>query len=181
MTLRSRLRGSQFAYAAIGPWLLLACGHKHQDAAGEAASAALPAMSAPHDHLAPGELVEGEQRVFAFTLPRDLQVEQNYDGVVFASGAVSALDLANYVRARVRDGTVSVGAAATVFDGVRIASEPQRVLYIRVVGTRTAGRARLEMRDITPIPQPEFPDNATRMRSVGLTPEGKLVDPQHLK
>jgi hypothetical protein len=39
----------------------------------------------------------------------------------------------------------------------------------------------LDVRDITPLPVPDLPNETARWRQVGLTPDGKLADPTHLE
>jgi hypothetical protein len=148
----------------------------------EAAIAAEPPPSAaPVDHLAAGELVAGDRKAFTLVLPRDVRVDQGLTDVVFASGLVSASDLANYIRHRVRDGTVSVGATATIFDQVKAVDDPGRTLFIRIVAGPNGQGARIEVRDVTPPLEPNLSGTAERWRQFGLDPNGKLLDPQHLR
>ena len=135
----------------------------------------------PVDRLAPGELVPGDQRAFGIALPKDVKIDQALPEVVFASGPVSASDLANYVRARVGDGTVSIGATATVFDQVKPAGDPAHVLYVRIFSGPGGRGARVEVRNVTPRPLPDLPNAAERWKQFGLSPEGKILDPQHLQ
>jgi hypothetical protein len=157
--------------------LALACHGKE-----EVADAGPPAVSAaPVDRLAPGELLPGTAKAFAIVLPRDMRVDQSLTDVVFASGPVNAADLANYVRARVRDGDVSVGANATVFDKVRAVDVPNRLLFVRIFPGPMGRGAHLEIRDVTPAPLQDLPNEESRWKQVGLSPDGRLLDPQHLK
>jgi hypothetical protein len=156
--------------------LVVAC--RRHEAAGIAADP--PPSAAPVDHLAPGELIAGEKRAFTIVLPRDLNVDQVLTDVVFASGLVSASDLANYVRGRVRDGTVSVGATATIFDQVKAVDDPGRTLFIRIFPGPSGRGARIEIRDVTPPVSPSLSSTAERWRQFGLDPDGKLLDSRHL-
>jgi hypothetical protein len=157
--------------------LVLAC-KKHEPEAGRAP----PAASAPPvDRLAPGELVTGDKKAFAIALPRDLTIDQALPEVVFASGPVGASDLANYVRARVRDGAVTVGATATVFDQVKPIDDPSRLLYIRIFSGPMGRGARMEVRNVTPPPLPNLPNEAERWKQMGLSPDGRILDPKHLQ
>jgi hypothetical protein len=168
--------GQGFALSLVAT-LALACRGN-----GNAVDAAPPAVSAaPVDTLAPGELIPGTAKAFSIVLPRDLNVDQALTDVVFASGPVNATDLANYVRARVRDGDVSVGATATVFDKVKAIDAPNRLLFIRIFAGPMGRGAHIEVRDVTPPPLPDLPNEESRWKQVGLTPDGRLLDPQHLK
>jgi hypothetical protein len=149
---------------------------------GDAVDAAPAAPSAaPVDRLAPGELIPGTAKAFGIVLPRDLQVDQALTDVVFASGPINAADLANYVRARVTEGDVSVGATATVFDKVKVNGAPNRLLFVRIYAGPMGRGAHVEVRDVTPPPLPDLPNVESRWKQVGLSPDGKLLDPQHLK
>jgi hypothetical protein len=139
------------------------------------------ASALPVDRLAPGELVQGDQKVFAIVLPRDMKVDQALPDVTYASGPIGASDLANYVRARVRDGVVTVGATATVFDKVRANDDPSRLLFIRIFSGPMGRGARMEVRNVTPPPLPNLPNEAERWKQMGLTPDGKILDPTHLQ
>jgi hypothetical protein len=163
--------------ALLLPALAFACHGK-----GDAGDVGAPDASAPPlDRLAPGELIPGTTKAFGLVLPRDLVVDQALTDVVFASGPVDAADLANYVRARVRDGDVSVGATATVFDKVKAVDVPNRLLFARIFSGPMGRGAHIEIRDVTPPPLPDLPNVESRWKQVGLSPDGRLLDPQHLK
>jgi hypothetical protein len=140
-----------------------------------------PPSARPADRLAPGELIPGDKKAFTILLPRDVKVDQALTNVVFASSQVSASDLANYVRARVRDGTVNVGATATVFDQVKAVDDPIRTLFIRILPGPSGRGARIEVRDVTPPTFPALSSTAERWKQFGLSPDGKFIDPQHLR
>ena len=99
--------------AAVAATLALGCGHKEQDATSAAVAPSASASAAASDHLAPGELVEGKEKAFGLVLPRDLRLQKSFQSVVFAWGPSNATDVSNYVRARVKDGTVSAGTVGT--------------------------------------------------------------------
>jgi hypothetical protein len=139
------------------------------------------ASATPVDRLAPGELIPGDKKAFDILLPRDVKIDQALTEVVYASGPVEATDLANYVRARVREGSVSVGASATVFDQVKAIDDSSRLLFIRIYPGPMGRGARMEMRNVTPPPLPDLPSPAERWKQMGLTPEGKVLDPKHLQ
>jgi hypothetical protein len=154
---------------------LLSC-HRPTSGAAPAASA-----SAAPDHLAPGELVEGPLRALDLRLPVGMQVREAFTSVVYAWGPVDPMQLANYVRGHVKGGSISVGAAATVFDHVTVPANPKRLLRVRVETAGVGRSAQLEVRDVTPPPQAPAADEAERWRRIGMTPDGKLIDPSHLR
>ena len=141
---------------------------------------ASPAVAAPVpvDHLVPGELIEGKARAFALVLPRDVTIDNSFRDEVLAHGDATPEAVANYVRARVREGTITVGAMGTTFEHVRVPAEPTRELRIKVSAGR-GSRSAIEIRDITP-PVVHDPGNETdRWKQTGLLPNGKLLDPLH--
>jgi hypothetical protein len=155
---------------------LAAC---HRGHAGDGAPA--PSSSVAADQLGPGELVDGPLRAFELKLPLGMEIGEKFVSVVYASGQLDAMRVANYLRAQVKGGTISVGAAATVFDQVTVPANPKRILRLRVDTTAQGHGARLEVRDVTPVTLVPAKDDAERWRRAGLTPTGQLVDPSHLR
>jgi hypothetical protein len=151
-----------------------------ESAPAQIAVAAVPSASAvPADHLAPDELVEGTGRAFGVVLPRVLQVEGTFRDVVFASGEVAVHPLVKYFRTRVTDGSLREGDEAATFEHVHVPGNTDLDLTLHVRTVR--GMARVEFRDTTPRSQPALADDAARWRRVGMTPEGRLLDPTHLE
>jgi hypothetical protein len=137
-----------------------------------------PAPVAPVDHLAPGELVEGTEHAFGLTLPSDLRIDRSFAQVVYATGEVGMHPLAKYFRARLQGGALDEEDTSATLTHVRVPSVPQRELYIRIAPA-IGSRVRAEIRDSTPPPAPDLPDEAARWRNVGLTPQGKVLEPVH--
>jgi hypothetical protein len=156
--------------------VLGACRKPSSESSGDASA---PSAS-PIDSLAPGELIPGDKKAFAIVLPKDVKIDQAFPDVIFASGPVSASDLANYVRARVRDGSASIGATATVFDQVKAEGEATRLLAIRIYSGPGGRGARIVVRDITPPPIPNLPSEEERWKQFGMGTDGKFLDPKHL-
>lgn len=168
------------ACALLGALALSACKKDVVDATPPATPSAA-ASALPVDHLAPGELLEGTDKAFALVLPRGVRVIHGFDDLVVASGTPPADKVTNYVRARVRDGKVTVGARATVFDHVRIPAAPDIELQIRVEPAEGMEGTRLEVRKLTMPKAPDLPNDAERWRAAGLKPDGKPLDPKHLQ
>jgi hypothetical protein len=139
-----------------------------------------PVNAVPADHLAPGELVEGSEKIFALPVPRAMKVAWSFKDRGLAEGHVEPERVANYVRARVHDGKITAGASSTVFEGVRHSGDPLRVLRIRI--ERVRGLCQLEVLDVTPpVADPDPGNDEARRRKAGLTPDGKLIDPLHMQ
>jgi len=163
--------------------MLLACGAAglvgcpRHDASGDAPA---PSASVAADRLAPGELVDGPLRAFGVKLPLGMELREAFGGVVYAWGPIDPMRLANYLRAQVKGGSISVGAAATVFDQVVVPADGSRILRMRVDSGGQGRLARLEVRDVTPPPPVPAANDTERWKRAGLTPDGKLLDPTHL-
>jgi hypothetical protein len=134
--------------------------------------------AAPVDHLAWGELVEGTDHAFGLTLPRELVVTGNFVPVVYASGRLTVAPVVRYFSARLEGGDLHEGPAAATFEHVAVRGKPGVELMIHIAAS-IAG-VRVEIRDTTPVPAPNLANDAERLRHVGLTPTGRVLDPTHL-
>jgi hypothetical protein len=160
----------------------LGCTHAAPPEGAPAPSAAAPAPSAtpaPVDHLEPGELVEGPVKAFDMPLPREVSVEWIHLGSVRAIGPVSVHALVKYFRTRILQGQRTEGDRFASFDDVRLAGHPGTVFRIKLTELPPRGTL-VEIDDVTPPPVPDLPSEEARWRQVGLTPQGKLLDPTHL-
>jgi hypothetical protein len=139
----------------------------------------IPAVAVPADRLAPGELLEGGDQAFGIQLPREIRVEGSFVHVVYARGEGTIAALTKYFTARLSGGEFRQGTESATFDHVRSPAKPgiDLRIVIRVRGTE----ATIEIRDISLPPAPDLPDEAARWRQVGLTPDGRLADPTHLR
>jgi hypothetical protein len=139
--------------------------------------------SAPADHLAKGEIPEGRERAFSLPLPLRSQVKIRFRDNVQVVSSHTHEELSNFVRARVKSGRVLIGTTMTTFEDVVVPSEPTRHLKIEIRQLTTLDEHRSEMivRDITPPPSDPNETDADRWRKVGLTPDGRLIDPGHMQ
>ena len=135
------------------------------------------------DHLAAGEMLEGNVTAYALKLPRGYSRTVTVKRAISAEGPGKPEDVTNYIRARVRSGDVHVGASSTRFVGVRVPEEAERILNIVVEPDFRPGRVRVLVEDMTPLPEPpaDQRDPASRMKSVGLTMDGKPIDPKRFE
>ena len=159
---------------------LAACARTPQADESQPLASALPApvVVAPVDHLAPGELAEGDAHAFGLVLPRDLHVEATFAEAVYAHGEIGVHPLARYFRAHLEGGSLEEDDMSATFERVRIPTAPGREFRVHV--GRSPNGARVEIRDTTPPPAPDLPDEAARWRAVGLTPEGRVIEPVHV-
>ena len=149
-----------------------------QQGDGASASSQTEATPAPVDHLGPGELLEGPVHVFGLPLPRGTTVKGTFADVAYASGQASVQSFAHYFRARLQGGTLREGPGLATFEHGKVPGKPGMELSVRIAAAPDGSS--IEIRDSTPPPAPALPDEPSRWRQVGLTPQGRLADPTHL-
>ncbi len=142
------------------------------------------AGSPPSDHLAPNEIAEGHERAYSLTLPKASRVSIRFPGTIHVTSSLMPEELSNFIRARVKSGKMVVGATMTTFEDVIVPAEPTRHLTIEIrPGAPMSGsKSEMVVKDVTPPPPPDPNESqAERRRKAGLTPDGKLLDPQHMQ
>jgi hypothetical protein len=137
----------------------------------------------PVDRLAPNEVVEGKERAFGLPLPRMVLVKARFEKTVHVLSPLSPEEMTNFVRARVKDGTVIPGASVTTLANVVPLGDPRKMLTVDVRTVRLADGTRSEMvvRDTTPLPAEPGLNDEQRWQKAGLTPTGRVADPTHLE
>lgn len=132
------------------------------------------------DRLAPGELAEGTL-AFGVPLPRGMRVRSQGYQWIMAVGDLKFDLVANYMRDHVTADRIETGPAKTVFTGVTTTEGDQvRKLRIEVADAGSGLRTRIDLYDETPVEPPaEYKELSERERyeRVGLTPDGKPIDP----
>jgi len=175
-----RCRRIALALAAGLSVTVLGCKSDPEIREGALPPAPPPVTSAkPVDHLGPDELLEGSGRAFGLALPRGIEVERTFEDVVYAAGVPKVRSVVQYLRPRLRDGGFRQTDSTATFERVKIPGKPGQEFEIKVA--RIDGRTRVEVRDVTPRPVPDLPDEAARWRQVGLTKDGKFLDPTHVE
>lgn len=158
------------------------CGNKKNDEGQTQIPA--PSSTLPADSAQKGQLLEGKEELFGVRLPYEWTIVSRSSKSGVAMGPGKPEDVANYLRARVKNGSVNVGASSTRFVKVNVPAEPKRELSIGVEQDQRGGaRSRLTVEDTTPAPEPppDKRDPASRMESVGLSPNGKILHPENLQ
>lgn len=174
--------------AACGAWLVVVACARSSEAPSPAdrasATSASPAPAAseavPADHLGPDELVEGTEKAFGVPLPRGVAVEHRYVDTVQATGQMSVHALVKYFHARLRGGSLREGPEAATFEHVIQPDGTDAELTVHVEAGRL-GTVRLDVTSFKHEHPPPIPDETARWRSVGLTPNGKVLDPRHFE
>lgn len=157
--------------------LLVACGKEETTVTIPAPSASV----APVDHLAEGELLEGDAKAFGLTLPRGVKIVGGFDDLVIATSDVVPADkCANYVRQRVKEGKITVGAQATVFERVKTPGAPDLELSVRVEPSNGYEGVKIELRRLTQPKAEVLPNDEERWKAAGLKPNGEVLDPKKL-
>ena len=133
------------------------------------------------DHLVEPELEEGTAKAYGLVLPRNVKVDNAFINVIYASGDPRPDAVANYIRARVRMGTVQIGAANTLFEKVQVPANPGHEITIRVAAGNNGRGCAIELREAIPPPKPLEGSEADKFRAAGIHPDGTLIDPTHLK
>jgi hypothetical protein len=138
-----------------------------------------PPALPPVDHLGPDELIEGTDRAFGIPLPRGLAVERRRPDFVYATGPMTVHALVLYFRAHLKGGSVRESETVATFEHV---TTPELPPYtdMSIAVALTLNKTRVEITSTTHPPAPDLPDVPSRWRQVGLTPEGKVLDPTHL-
>lgn len=139
--------------------------------------------AAPIDHLAPDEVVEGQEKAFGLPLPRASHVKARFAKSVHVVSPIEPEKIANFVRARVENGTVTVGSSGTHLENVTVRAEPTRRLTIdiRAAHLTDAAKSELVIQDTTPPPFDPNLSEEERWKKAGLTPSGAVLDPKRLE
>lgn len=140
-----------------------------------------PAALAPSepDRLQPEQLLEGDQKVFHLALPVSSTIEAIFRESVSVRGEYAPEDLAAYLKSRLRSGHVEMAGDKIVFPKAQVRGGDERLFRVEIGPLR--GGAQLRMRDITPAPADPNLTEEERWRQVGMTPDGRLLDPHNLK
>jgi hypothetical protein len=163
--------------AALG---LAACSKDTAPAAQQTAPAPPAPSVVPLDHLGPDELVEGTEKAFGVTLPRGLRVDGRFPDVIHTSGTMTVHSLVLYFRPRFQGGSVREGERSATFEHVTAPGSPpdtELMLHVSVV----PGRTLVDVAATPLVHASAFPDQASRWRAEGLTPDGKILDKTHLE
>lgn len=148
---------------------------------GQPGGAASPVATAtPLDHLAPDELVEGTEQAFGLTLPRGVHVESSDKGDVRAVGLVSIHALVKYLRQHVQESDLDEGDRYADLHKVKLHGKPGALYEMHLAPAGDLRGTSLLVQDVTPLSLPDLPNDTERWKAVGLTPNGKVLDPTHL-
>lgn len=159
----------------------LACTRPRNDTPNDAPA---PATSAtPPDRLAPGEAAPGQEKAHDLLLPRGARIERNFGRSIVAFVPMSTELVANFVRQQADEPEAVVGPTMTLFPKLRVrgttGSHWLRVEIVRA-DRNDMSNVTVDRIDEKP-PIPAGKTNAELLKEVGLTPDGRPLDPQHLE
>ncbi|MFO0679545.1 MAG: hypothetical protein U0169_23665 [Polyangiaceae bacterium] len=154
-----------------------ACRGKTESAPGAPATVA---TTKPVDHLGSNELVQGPTKVFELPLPRVARVHRKLGDTVYVNAACTLDEMATYLDAHTEGGKVTRWKEQLDIEHAHVKGAPSRILKISAYPRREGeSGTTLVLFDETPAPS-TFTTEADRYKSVGLLPNGKLVDPKQL-
>lgn len=173
------MRGAFLLLVAFALTATPACKRHLDDEARGAPASAAASQARPVDHLAPDELAEGTEKAFGLTLPKGVHLDAEFPDQAWAHGEVPYAELVEYVRIHVRGGSLMKRDDGAYFQNVNLPDDPKRTLSIRVQHHGDRG-ASLALADETPPALPAAASPEEELRQVGLTKDGKLLDPKNL-
>lgn len=146
-------------------------------------SEAKPVASVPADRLAPGEAAPGQETAHELILPRGARIERAFAKSVYAFVPLPPEKLANFLRLQADEAEAVVGPTGTVFPKLRVrGAAPDHWLRVEISAAEGTDMSNLVVDRVDEKPPPPTgKTNAELMKEVGLTPEGKPLDPTKLE
>lgn len=126
------------------------------------------------DRLPPGQLLQGDEKVFELSLPVGSTVEAIFKESASVRGDYAPEDLAAYLKPRLRSSHVEMAGDKIVFPKAEVRGREGRIFRVEIAAFR--GGAQLRLRDITPARAEPGLTEEERWRQVGMTPDGRLLD-----
>jgi hypothetical protein len=166
---------------ACAALLVVACKRKEPDVLSDVAPPEATASAAPTpDRIGPGELMEGEEVIWGFRLPKGAKVMAQIDKMVKVEGRFSVPALEEYVRQRVVARRVEVTPERSIFPEATLrGGDPARTYRIELLAR--GGRTELILQDTTLLPATPGLSEEQRWNRSGLTPQGKLANPNAME
>src|SRR5262249_55243780 len=160
-------RGRMCAFLFVMLVSHLGCKKKEAPTPPPAASASPSAIG---DHLANGEIPEGREKAFTLALPLHSVIKARFKDSVHVASTHTQEELANFTRARVKDGQTRAGASETRFDNVVVKTDPSRRLTIEIRTSPMLGEFRSQMvvSDVTPPSSDPNLSETDRWKKAGL-------------
>jgi len=173
---KSRTKTAGHVAWLAASWLGLGASACKQDEPPPPAPVAPPPAPKPVDHVAADELLESTTLAFGLPLPRGFITQTKLSSSLIGEVTAPPEYVANYVRARVGDGKITMGSTSTTFSHVRPRAAPNRTLDVRVEKVKNGSR--LEIVEVVVIAPELLPKTQPEaLKKAGLGPNGR-PDPQ---
>ncbi len=142
-----------------------------------------PVASVPADRLGPGEAAPGQEKAHDLLLPRGGKVDRVFGKSVYAWVPGSPESVANYIRTQTDDEVAAIiGPSATVFPKFHVRGAARdHWLRVEISSDQTDTTNLIIDRIDDKPPPPAGKSNAELMKEVGLTPDGKILDPKRIE
>jgi hypothetical protein len=142
-----------------------------------------PVASIPADRLAPGEAAPGQEKAFDLVLPRGGKIDRVFGNTVYAFVALPPETVASYIRAQADEAMAVVGPTGTVIPKLHVrGAGPGYWLRVEITGGPRPDETLLVVDRVEDNkPMPSATTNEELMKEVGLTPDGKLLNPKRVE
>lgn len=146
-------------------------------------AAPAPVSSVPPDRLAPGEAAPGQEHAYDLLLPRGARIERYFGKSIVAFVPMPAEKVANFVRTQADEADAVVGPTMTVFPKLRVrGAKTDHWLRVEIARAERTDMCNVIVDRVDDKPPPPVgKSNAELLKEVGLTPDGKPLDPKHLE
>lgn len=131
------------------------------------------------DRLPPGELLEGPDEFFGFSVPRGMRGHLKAPGLAEITGRVDFDKLATYTKDRIAVRHAEMLENQLVFRNARILGTKDRIFDLTV--SRQKIGCRLEIQEVTKKRSLGGLSAEERWRRAGLRPSGGLLDPNAME
>lgn len=131
------------------------------------------------DRLPPGELLEGPDEFFGFSVPRGMRGQLKAPGLVEITGRADFDKLATYTKDRIAVRHAEMLEDRLIFRNARILGTKDRLFDLTVSRQRLGSR--LEILEITKKPGTKGLSEEERWKRAGLKPGGGLIDPNSME
>lgn len=142
-----------------------------------------PVASVPADRLGPGEAAPGQEKAHDLLLPRGGKIDRVFGKSVYAWVPSAPESVANYIRTQTDEEVIAiVGPSATVFPKLKVRGAlSDHWLRVEISSDKPDSTNLIIDRVDDKPPPPAGKSNAELMKEVGLTPDGKILDPKRIE
>lgn len=138
--------------------------------------------SFPADRLAPTEMAPGLVSAFDLKLPRGSILTRSLGDTIYAQIPLSLENVTKFIREQADSPEILFEATKTIFPQLKVYNmDPKFFLKVEISTPNTSlAESQILVRRIEQRVLPTQVSKPEAMRNVGLTPDGKLLDPTRL-